>query len=525
VAATVYVKDIVNDPGTLPYYESGATSCDDVTAADTNANMQAALNASGTNGILVICPGTYTQTELNAADGIVFTHNGQTVQGSTGVAGDVILDANDVFNQAVTIGIGKDNGTLRDLTLTGGKFRGVLVWGNDGTTIQNVISEYNVYSTPGTGAGFSLYGDTPAHAVTNATLTGNIARNNGKFGFINYRFVTDAIYRENLADSNSAGYGGAGFSGNPLSVTLDDPGYPWTQVGATNVWYQTMNVGPVGRVIWKDNAIEMTEEDGATTTVAEGNWDWDSNVLYINVGIDPITETIVAIYAGHGPINYYDNTSTNTFTYLGTEGHGFYCDDGASDVHFHRDLSYNNQGAGFSVNRGENVTLDSVISYGNNRGIDSGFAAEFTVRNATVVNNTANGIQSYIAGFTNVAYVNIYNTIISGNGGWGIQGATGSVMVEDYNLLQDNSSGDRQECATGAHSISGDPLFVNSAGGNFNLKTGSPAIDAGLDLGDAYTYDFNGYRNQDFYGSGWEIGALIYPSRKIHRRISGQGIY
>ena len=90
-----------------------------------------------------------------------------------------------------------------------------------------------------------------------------------------------------------------------------------------------------------------------------------------------------------------------------------------------------------------------------------------------------------------------------------------------YDALATYSDGESLDGSSKA----ADPLLANAAGGNFNIKTGSPAINAGLDLGDAYTYDFNGYRNQDFYGSGWEIGALIYPSRKIHRRISGQGVY
>lgn len=41
------------------------------------------------------------------------------------------------------------------------------------------------------------------------------------------------------------------------------------------------------------------------------------------------------------------------------------------------------------------------------------------------------------------------------------------------------------------------------------LRSGSPCIDAGINLGDGYNMDFLGY-DQDEYGDGWEIGPYAY---------------
>jgi hypothetical protein len=59
-----------------------------------------------------------------------------------------------------------------------------------------------------------------------------------------------------------------------------------------------------------------------------------------------------------------------------------------------------------------------------------------------------------------------------------------------------------------ANSKYGDPLFINAAGGDFHLSPDSPCIDAGTDLGDTYKLDYDS-KDQDLFGSGWEIGAYV----------------
>jgi hypothetical protein len=67
------------------------------------------------------------------------------------------------------------------------------------------------------------------------------------------------------------------------------------------------------------------------------------------------------------------------------------------------------------------------------------------------------------------------------------------------------------------HSPTGDPKFTNAAAGNFTLQAGSPAIDAGTNLGAVYQMALDprttfpwGPLNQNSQGLGWEIGAFVF---------------
>ena len=68
--------------------------------------------------------------------------------------------------------------------------------------------------------------------------------------------------------------------------------------------------------------------------------------------------------------------------------------------------------------------------------------------------------------------------------------------------------------------VNSDPAFTNPAGGDFTLAVGSPCVDAGADLGNAYNMALmpgsswpNDIVTGDQYQEGrwWEIGAYLFP--------------
>jgi hypothetical protein len=76
-------------------------------------------------------------------------------------------------------------------------------------------------------------------------------------------------------------------------------------------------------------------------------------------------------------------------------------------------------------------------------------------------------------------------------------------------------------CGSGgcSHSMQSDPAFLNTAKDNFMLKAGSPALDAGTNLGSNYQLGLDPRSswpgsvitlNQNSFGNGWEIGAFVY---------------
>lgn len=105
-AATVYGKLI----GGAFYYQSGATSFDDVTTDDTSGDVEAAWNAAGAGGTLYLNAGTYSGTQIDSADGLDPTANGQRLIG----VGEVVIDGRGVADEVFETGA-FDSGMVQNI--------------------------------------------------------------------------------------------------------------------------------------------------------------------------------------------------------------------------------------------------------------------------------------------------------------------------------------------------------------------------------------------------------------------------
>jgi hypothetical protein len=74
-----------------------------------------------------------------------------------------------------------------------------------------------------------------------------------------------------------------------------------------------------------------------------------------------------------------------------------------------------------------------------------------------------------------------------------------------------------------SHSLNSDPKLTNGGSRNFALLVGSPAIDAGTNLGSTYQLALSPSSslpnavflvNQNTTGSGWEMGAFVFPPNR-----------
>ena len=110
--------------------------------------------------------------------------------------------------------------------------------------------------------------------------------------------------------------------------------------------------------------------------------------------------------------------------------------------------------------------------------------------------------------FNLAATLHITNTIIA-NHALGIH--SGGATTEDYNLFSGNLT-NTIGITLGAHSLIGDPHFVDPLQDDYHLRLDSPAIDHGIDAG--VETDLNGSLRP--IGFGFDLGAYEYP-RSIHR--------
>ena len=165
------------------------------------------------------------------------------------------------------------------------------------------------------------------------------------------------------------------------------------------------------------------------------------------------------------------------------------------------------------------------------------------VINNVIVRNATYGL--HIAGYTTVSNMRVYNNVMAHNGKGGMilwmamsgvdiknnilyrnglygidsYDAHGNGVVVDHNLVSGNAAGDYSFSGgasdytyTVGTTISGDPLFMNSASAGFDshLRAGSAAIGAGLNLSPVFTTDKDGAAR--LASGGWDIGPYVYTN-------------
>ena len=188
----------------------------------------------------------------------------------------------------------------------------------------------------------------------------------------------------------------------------------------------------------------------------------------------------------------------------GGQGGGLYASSGASLVITSSEFISNSalsQGGGISI-IGFNVDLVNSL-FARNQSIDgaalalNGLSNRVSLVHNTIADTSLNPGQA-IAVFNGT--VGITDTIIV-NHNIAIARTGGSVF-EDYNLFFGNTFTVAGTVASGGHSLSGNPAFVNAAADNYHLGLASAAIDAGINAG--VLVDFEGDPRP--LGVGFDIG-------------------
>lgn len=426
--ATVYTKII---DGTV-YYEDGATSCDDITAADTSGDLEAAQLAAGVDGYLTICPGDYVGTALDADSSMAITRAGLTVT----VMGGATLDANGVGANAI-LGSGIDNVTiLGSGTLTGGTNSGIKNANGDEWEVTGVTTTLN---------------------ALNGVL---MSAENGSITGLNIHHITSTyngsavplgaqIYLE--AKTTAASYidGVINISDNTLS----------SQYTPTVIGRNAIAVYPAtGYIDGSQMTIARNTGSGFAYSPLVFAKDVDGGDVYENDFSDATANIIhfggAVAAAGHYTrnIHVYDNILHDTQLNGGTDASGVLFDAYSQDNTSERNrisnygescLKYNYSSGNISkndvcINNIADGVSDAVVEFRGTTGLYSGPSSNNQVLNLTAIHsgdtNSQAGIYAYgQSGLTGANLVR--NSIfVNPDGGESLVG----LLVEDDAILTEN---------------------------------------------------------------------------------------
>jgi len=186
--------------------------------------------------------------------------------------------------------------------------------------------------------------------------------------------------------------------------------------------------------------------------------------------------------------------SRNTTTHFG--GGAYVTSDARLDLEsVYMEQNYaNDRGSAVYANTAGSAMLDSVmVTDGTGGGINDYVirlwrGSTSVINNTTIAGNTGNG--SGVFGVHEGARLDAFGLIIWGNDGDALIEGAGDATI-DCSVLQTASPG--------SHNVVEDPIFVDSAGGNYHITRRSPAIDR---CNGGYNYDV------DYEWRPYDVGGI-----------------
>lgn len=154
-------------------------------------------------------------------------------------------------------------------------------------------------------------------------------------------------------------------------------------------------------------------------------------------------------------------------------------------IHHQHRVSGSNNPSGISICRSTMMEVEYCILDSNQvKGIEIWQGENIQVTNNTIVNTT----DQCGCKISSSDLITLKNNIFAYNDTHGIgeNNCTFTSFVHDYNCFYNNTTAAIDGYSPGTHSISADPLFVDLAGGDYNLQSGSPCLGAGeggVDIG------------------------------------------
>jgi parallel beta-helix repeat protein len=213
-----------------------------------------------------------------------------------------------------------------------------------------------------------------------------------------------------------AQFGAHGFS---AKARRTDATSGWTNTSGT-IWQRNL-VAYETAVYYVKSSLSPYQRlnlaAGTQTAPGLGEYGVSSGVLYVNIGTNPTSQGINYAWGRCYNLELEDNESWGNVAdprSPSTEGHGFAFDDYTELSVLRGNLSHGNAGAGYSVNRGDNNTLESNIAYLNGLSGIVGAACKNTkIQHNTLFDNNRgpNPFNGEIVAFT-YADLDITNNIL-----------------------------------------------------------------------------------------------------------------